>query len=76
MDLGQLNERWRTINHAHAIPAKDEGLFYLHCPNCQHTGIIGVPLEAAMSDVLAHKNQCTAPAAPKTVDTSQTPMLG
>lgn len=72
MNLAQLNDRWRTINHCHAIPAKDDGLFYLHCPNCQYTGLIGVPLEAAMSDVLAHKNQCTAP---KAVDTPQTPML-
>lgn len=66
MDLTALNDRWRENNHPYAmqiavpdIGHSGQNMRYLpHCPRCGETGVIPLPLHAAMSDALAHKQKC------------------
>lgn len=60
MDLGELNARWCEVGNPHAVPDPDNAeLFRPYCPGCEHKGT-PVPLVAAMSEVLAHKQHCRA----------------
>jgi hypothetical protein len=61
VDLASLNDRWRAINHPHAVPAEDHPMtmFFAHCPWCGYTGAVSLPLHEAMSDALVHKGSCS-----------------
>ena len=58
MNLADLNERWRATGKPHAIGDGDGWVWC--CPWCRKGGRTKLPLHAAMSDSLAHKQHCPA----------------
>ena len=59
MNLADLNDRWRATGKPHAISDDGNGWIWC-CPSCQKGGRTRLPLHAAMSDALAHKQRCLA----------------
>jgi len=54
VDLENLNDRWRIAGHPHAVPG--DPAWKAYCPACGYLASVRVPLHAAMSDALTHKN--------------------
>jgi hypothetical protein len=53
MDVAEINARWVTIGHPHAIADGKRWRFY--CPEHDEKGPPHDTLHAAMNDALAHK---------------------
>jgi hypothetical protein len=51
--LAELNDRWRAMERAHAVPRGTEG-WVMFCPRCDSISLVALPLFSAMNDALTH----------------------
>jgi hypothetical protein len=58
MNLFDLNARWHDTGKPYAALTPDGKAWRWICPRCERGGHTGLPLFAAMSDALAHKQRC------------------